>query len=118
MTGGNKDKKWEENPGYCVECDQLLPLNKACVCKDCHADDGTDWEQDDENSKQFYQEVRSALKAYYMHQDEVIQMLREMPNWEVSDCDCDEEGDPFYLDDQGEGLMSKYCTACGGKIDP
>ena len=56
---GYKDDKWREAPGYCVECDNLRPLNRSGVCRGCweavpesHTDD---WEEDEHHSRWFYQ---------------------------------------------------------------
>ena len=59
---GYKDEKWREAPGYCVECDNLRPLNKAGVCEECwnvvppcHAEA---WEEDGYNSHWYYERTR------------------------------------------------------------
>ncbi len=55
---GWKDDKWREAPGYCVECDNLRPLNKAAVCKECYEDHPSSWyerwEEDEYNSQWYY----------------------------------------------------------------
>ena len=40
---GYKDDKWNEAPGYCVECDNLRPLNKSAVCERCHNHHPNSW---------------------------------------------------------------------------
>ena len=43
LTMGYKDDKWNEAPGYCVECDNLRPLNKSAVCERCHNHHPNSW---------------------------------------------------------------------------
>ena len=59
---GYKDEKWREAPGYCVECDNLRPLDKAGVCEECwnvvppcHT---KHWEEDEYNSQWYYEQSR------------------------------------------------------------
>ncbi len=59
---GYKDEKWREAPGYCVECDNLRPLNKAGVCEQCwnalppsHFEA---WEEDEYNSHWYHERTR------------------------------------------------------------
>ncbi len=57
---GYKDDKWDEAPGYCVECDNLRPLNKAAVCEECwNALPPSHFEpwQEDEYSSQWYYRI-------------------------------------------------------------
>jgi hypothetical protein len=52
---GWKDEKWREGPGYCVECDNLRPLNISAVCEKCWNGHPnflySDWEKDAYNSQ-------------------------------------------------------------------
>jgi len=43
---GYKDAMWNEAPGYCVECHNLRPLNKAAVCERCHSRHPNSWYND------------------------------------------------------------------------
>jgi len=59
---GYKDENWREAPGYCVECDNLRPLNNAGVCEECwnalppsHFEA---WEEDEYSSKWYYEQSR------------------------------------------------------------
>jgi len=58
---GWKDENWREAPGYCVECDNLRPLNKAAVCEECWnalpSDWYEDWEEDEYNSQWYYRRL-------------------------------------------------------------
>jgi hypothetical protein len=60
---GYKDKKWGEAPGYCVECDNLRPLNKAAVCQECWESGPIFfywhecWREDEYNSKWYYKKL-------------------------------------------------------------
>jgi hypothetical protein len=59
---GYKDEKWLEAPGYCVECDNLRPLNTAAVCQQCWEEhpisDYKRWEEDERNSRYYYERQR------------------------------------------------------------
>jgi len=59
---GWKDDKWQEAPGYCVECDNLRPLNKAGVCKECWESHPISWyerwEEDEYNSQWYYKRLK------------------------------------------------------------
>ena len=64
---GYKDDKWRESPGYCVECDNLRPLNKAGVCEECwnalppsHFEA---WEEDEYNSHWYYERSRERTEV-------------------------------------------------------
>ncbi len=59
---GYKDEKWREAPGYCVECDNLRPLDKAGVCEQCwnplppsHFEA---WEEDEYSSHWYHNRLR------------------------------------------------------------
>ena len=58
---GYKDDKWREAPGYCVECDNLRPLNKSGVCEECYNAHPISWykpwEEDEYNSQWYYQRM-------------------------------------------------------------
>ena len=58
---GYKDDKWRDAPGYCVECDNLRPLNKSGVCEKCwnaHPISWYEcWEEDEYNSQWYYQHL-------------------------------------------------------------
>jgi len=59
---GYKDEKWREAPGYCVECDNLRPLDKSGVCEECFnvypiSWSGT-WEEDEYNSHWYYERLK------------------------------------------------------------
>ncbi len=55
---GYKDEKWLEDKGYCVECDNLRPLNKVAVFKKCHdklpVSYSESWEEDEYSSQWYY----------------------------------------------------------------
>jgi hypothetical protein len=59
---GWKDDKWREAPGYCVECDNLQPLDRAGVCKECHENHPISWyerwEEDEYNSQWYYKRLK------------------------------------------------------------
>ncbi len=64
---GYKDDKWREAPGYCVECDNLRPLDKAGVCEQCwnvvppcHT---KPWEEDECNSQWYYERSRERTEV-------------------------------------------------------
>lgn len=64
---GYKDEKWQEAPGYCVECDNLRPLDKSGVCQECWNQgplaDYERWEQDDQASQLYYRRRLDAPDA-------------------------------------------------------
>lgn len=63
-----KDEKWRDDPGYCVECDNLRPLNKSAVCQSCWDVSPVSWYwyecwiEDEYNSKWYY-ERRNKYKS-------------------------------------------------------
>lgn len=61
---GYKDEKWREAPGYCVECDNLRPLNRCAVCEECwNAHPGSDyerWEEHEYYSHWYYDRMKEA----------------------------------------------------------
>ena len=60
---GYKDEKWREAPGYCVECENLRPLNRSAVCKKCYNDHPISldecWKEDEYHSKWYYERIKS-----------------------------------------------------------
>lgn len=65
---GYKDEKWAEAPGYCVECDNLRPLDKAAVCRECYEDsplyDYACWVEDAQNSSWYYARLAAQDDAH------------------------------------------------------
>ncbi len=60
---GYKDERWLEAPGYCVECGNLRPLNRAAVCHECWYDLeklGENWEEDEDMSRIHYQRLKAS----------------------------------------------------------
>lgn len=59
---GYKDEKWREAPGYCVECDNLRPLNRGAVCEQCWnnwpGSDYEDWEEDEYSSHWYHNRLQ------------------------------------------------------------
>ncbi len=61
---GCKDDKWREAPGYCVECDNLRPLNAAAVCEACWKAGPSgeeDWEEHSRSSAWHYARVHQMI---------------------------------------------------------
>jgi len=64
---GYKDDEWREAPGYCVECDNLRPLNKSGICEECWNTHPVSWyeywEEDEYSSQWYYQRLTEASSA-------------------------------------------------------
>ena len=60
--------------------------------------------------------MEEALQEYYNAFNKVLSLIRDLPRWRKS-CECEEVEEPFFVDDIGEGLVSKYCTTCGGHVE-
>lgn len=77
---GIKDQRWQEAPGYCVECGNLRPLNRSAVCRRCHeaAPIGTvrDWEEDEHCSQWYYGGLQEQPSSFIILGD-----YRGIPGW-------------------------------------
>lgn len=60
---GYKDDKWQEAPGFCVECDMLRPLNSSAVCEGCHQcsilSNLEDWSENAHTSLRYYETTKA-----------------------------------------------------------
>ena len=64
-------------------------------------------------------EMKEPWREYVNGFNRVLSLIRKLPQW-GKECNCEENEDTeyFFVADQGEGLVSKYCTECGGYVNP